>query len=45
MIGLLNQLAVQVNGKFEIRFQLFVESVGSPEQGHVRCFADVTNHS
>ena len=38
-------IANQVEGEFEMHFRQFVESVGGPEQGSLRCFADGTNQS
>ena len=38
-------IANQVEGEFETHFRYFVESVGGPEQGSLRCFADGTNQS
>ena len=38
-------IANQVEGAFETHFRQFVESVGGPEQGSLRCFADGTNQS
>ena len=46
MIGLLKNQCGFVNQddrKFETHFRYFVESVGGPEQGSRRCFADVSN--
>ena len=38
-------IANQIEGEFETHFRSFVESVGCPEQGSLRCFADGTNQS